>query len=86
MQFEPIFLQVLWQFLSARRSRDFRFSRGAFFAAAGGENRPNYFNNRPHFRKLQAFGSRLASLGGQFVLNFGRKNQLAILLLGKENF
>ncbi|MEK7604115.1 MAG: hypothetical protein AAB461_03310 [Patescibacteria group bacterium] len=26
------------------------------------------------------------SLGGQFVLNFGRKNQLAILLLGEENF
>jgi hypothetical protein len=31
-------------------------------------------------------GRRLVSLGGQFVLNFGRKNQLAILLLGKENF
>jgi hypothetical protein len=28
MQFEPIFLQVLWQFLSARRSRMFGFSRG----------------------------------------------------------
>ena len=63
------------------------------FAACGGENRPNYFKNRPHFRKPQAVGGRLASclagrraLGGQFVLNFGRKNQLAILRLGKENF
>jgi len=71
---------------SARRSRDFGISRGAYLAACGGENRPNYFKNRPHFRKAQGIGSRLASLGGQFVLNFGRKNQLAILLLGKENF
>ena len=44
------------------------------------------FSLGPHFRKLQGIGNRLASLGGQFVLNFGRKNQLAILLLGKENF
>ena len=95
MQFEPIFLHVLLQFLSARRSRDFGISRGAFLAPTQGrsENRPNYFKNRPHFRKAQGFGSRLAEfirriggLGGQFVLNFGRKNQLAILLLGKENF
>ena len=86
MQFEPVFLQVLWQFLLARRSRDFGISRGAFLAAVGGENRPNYFKNSPHFRKPQGIGARLASLGGQFVLNFGRKNQLAILFLGKENF
>ena len=86
MQSEPIFLQVLWQFLSARRSRDFGILRWAFLAACGGEMRPNYFKNRPHFRKRQGVGSRLASLGGQFVLNFGRKNQLAILFLGKENF
>jgi hypothetical protein len=58
MQSEPIFLQVLWQFLSERRSRSFGFSRGAFFAAAsGGENRPNYFKDRPHFRKPQVRGS-----------------------------
>jgi hypothetical protein len=44
------------------------------------------FPPRPHFRKAQGIGSRLASLGGQLVLNFGRKNQLAIMLLGKENF
>ncbi len=86
MRFEPIFLQVLWQFLSARRSRGFGISRGAFLAACGGENRPNYLKNRPHFRKAQGIGNRLASLGGQFVLDFGRKNQLAILLLGKEKF
>ena len=47
MQFKPIFLQVLWQFLSARQSRNFGISRGAFLAALGGENRPNYFKNRP---------------------------------------
>ena len=29
-------------------------------------------------RKLQARGLRLASLGGQFVLNFRGKNELAI--------
>jgi len=86
MQFEPIFLQVLWQFLSARRSGDFGILRGAFLAAFGGENRPNYFKNRPHFRKVQGIGIRLASLGGQFVLNFGRKNQLAILFFGKRKF
>ena len=87
MQLDPIFLQVLWQFLSARRSRDFGFSRGAFLAPPWrGENRPNYFKNRPHFRKAQGFGSRLASLGDQIVRFSGRKNQLAILLLGKEKF
>ena len=37
------------------------------------------FSIGPHFRKAQGIGSRLASLGGQLVLNFGRKNQLAIL-------
>jgi hypothetical protein len=71
---------------SARRSRDFGISRGDSLAAAGGENRPNYFKNRPPDRKMQARGSRLASLGGQFVLNFGRKNQLAILHFGKRKF
>jgi len=28
MQFEPIFLQVLWEFLSARRSREAMLSSG----------------------------------------------------------
>ena len=62
MQFEPIFLQVLWQFLSARRSGDFGILRGAFLAAFGGENRPNYFKNRPpkHIGTLRRRGvSRL---------------------------
>jgi hypothetical protein len=36
---------------SARRSRDFGFSQGAFLAAFGGENRPNYFKNRPQLQK-----------------------------------
>ena len=42
MKFEPIFLQVLWQFLSARRSRACGRS---FLAAAGGEMRSNYLKN-----------------------------------------
>src|SRR3989344_3799176 len=51
MQFEPIFLEILWQFLSARRSRDFGISRGPFLAPLWrGENRPNYFKNRPPFQ------------------------------------
>jgi len=81
-----VFRQVLWQFLSVRLRRLSDFLRGAFLAAFGGENRSNYFKNTAHFRKRQARGSRLASLGGQFVLNFGRKNQLAIPFLRKENF
>jgi len=77
------FYQVLWQFLSS----GFRFGIfGQILAACGGEMRPNYFKNRPPDRKLQARGGRLASLGDQIVRNFGRKNQLAVLLLGKENF
>ena len=83
MQFEPIFLQVLWQFLSS----GFRFGIfGQLLAAAGGEMSPNYFKNSPHNRKSQQVRVRLASLGDQIVRNFGRKNQLAVLLLGKENF
>jgi len=35
---------------------------------------------------LQVFKIRLASLGDQIVRNSGRKNQLAILFLEKENF
>ena len=37
------------------------------------------FSLGPPDRKLQARGSRLASLGDQIVKNFGRKKQLAIL-------
>ena len=81
-----VFQQVLWQFLSVRLHRLSKFSRGAFLAACGGENRSNYLKNTAHFRKRQVGDNRLASLGGQFVLNFGRKNQLAIPFLRKENF
>jgi len=38
MWFKPIFLQVLWQFLSSRRSRD--LLGWFFFAAEGGEKEP----------------------------------------------
>ena len=44
------------------------------------------FSLGPHFRKPQGIESRLASLGDQIVRFLERKNQLAILLLGKENF
>jgi len=87
------FYQVLWQFLSSGfrfpPSQSFGRAGGIFGqvpAACGGEMRPNYFKNRPPDRKLQARGSRLASLGDQIVRFSGRKKQLAILLLGKENF
>jgi len=77
------FYQVLWQFLSS----GFRFGIfGQVLAAAGGEMRPNYFKNRPPDRKLQARGSRLASLGDQIVRFSGRKKQLAILHFGKRKF
>jgi hypothetical protein len=73
-----VFLRVLLRFLSVRLRRISDFSRGAFLAVCGGENGSHYFNNTGHFRKTQARGSRLASLGGHFVLNFGGKNELAI--------
>ena len=72
-----VFHQVLWQFLSVRLRRIFGLFAGAFLAACGGENRSNYLKNTAHFRKRQVGDNRLASLGGQFVLNFERKNQLA---------
>ena len=37
-------------------------------------------------RKLQVLGARLASLGGQFVLNFRGKNELAVLKEEKKKF
>jgi len=73
-----VFLRILLRFLSVRLRRLSEFSRGAFLAAAGGENGSHYFKNTGHFRKRQARGSRLASLGGHFVLNFGGKNELAV--------
>jgi hypothetical protein len=71
------FYQVLWQFLSSRRSRS-NFG-GLAVAAVGGEMRSNYFKNTAPVRILQAISVRLASLGDQIVRNFGRKNQLAVL-------
>jgi hypothetical protein len=68
------FYQVLWQFLKSRRSRSNFW--GLAVAAAGGEMRSNYFQNRAPVRKCQV---RLASLGDQIVRNFERKNQLAVL-------
>jgi hypothetical protein len=81
-----VFLQVLWQFLSARLRRIFGFSRGAFLAAAGGEMRSDYFKNTAPVRKLQAVLVRLASLGDYFVRDFGGKNELAVSFGGKKNF
>ncbi|MBI2035514.1 MAG: hypothetical protein HYT12_02420 [Candidatus Liptonbacteria bacterium] len=81
-----IFLRVLLRFLSVWLHRLSDFSRGAFLAAAGGENGSHYFKNTGHLRKRQARGSRLASLGGHFVLNFGGKNELAVSFGGRKNF
>jgi len=73
------FYQVLWQFLRSRRSRS-NFG-GLAVAAAGGEMRSNYFQNRAPVRKSQISLARLASLGDQIVRDFGRKNQLSVLFL-----
>ncbi|OGF51521.1 hypothetical protein A3I27_01290 [Candidatus Giovannonibacteria bacterium RIFCSPLOWO2_02_FULL_43_11b] len=92
-----VFLRVLLRFLSVRlpacaeasagRRRISDFSRGAFLAPPWrGENGSHYFKNTGHFRKRQARGSRLASLGNHFVLNFGGKNELAISFGGRKNF
>ena len=78
-----VFIQVLWQFLSVRRSRNFAHP---FRAACGGENGSDYLYYPAPRRKLQVRGDRLASLGGQFVLDFGRKNQLAILNFARRKF
>ena len=50
------------------------------------QNRFGFRQTNAHNRKSQQVRVRLASLGDQIVRNFGRKNQLAVLLLGKENF
>jgi len=82
-----VFRQVLWQFLSVRLRRISDFSRGAFLAPPRrGENGSHYFKNTAHFRKAQVRGSRLASLGGHFVLNFRGKNELAVSFGGRKNF
>jgi len=81
-----VFLRVLLRFLSVRLRRISDFSRGDFLAACGGENGSDYFKNTAHFRKWQARGSHLASLGGHFVLNFGGKNELAVSFGGKKIF
>jgi len=48
--------------------------------------RSDYLQYTAPVRKLQARGVRLASLGGQFVLNFRGKNELAILKEEKKKF
>ena len=82
-----VFLRILLRFLSVRLRRFSDFARGAFIATLWrGENGSHYFKNTGHFRKTQARGSRLASLGGHFVLNFGGKNELAVSFGGRKNF
>ena len=92
--FEPIFYQVLWRFLSSGcrfpPSLKLRRTGGIFGQTLAppwrGEMRPNYFQYLPPDRKSQIHRVRLASLGDRIVRFSGRKKQLAILLLGKENF
>jgi len=93
MWFEPIFLQILWQFLRKNAASPLAGepqSQGLFLAATGGEIRSNYFKYTEPVRKSQRFMGRLASLGDQIERDFGRKNQLAVLSLiklkVKENF
>jgi hypothetical protein len=54
-------------------------------AAEGGEIRSSYFQNTPPIRNLQIRDVRLAPLGGQSVLFFGRKRK-GFINKGKRNF
>jgi hypothetical protein len=80
-----VFLQVLWQFLSARLRRNSDFSRGAFLAAAGGEMRSSYFKYSAPIRKSQCLAPPWAGLGDQIIRIFGLKTELAIFG-GKRKF
>ena len=72
--FEPMFFRAL-----------LRFSAGVLAAApTGGEMRSSYLKRSPHRWKAQVWISRLAALGGQNVLHFGVKNELAFV--GKRKF
>ena len=74
MQFEPVFLQVLWQFLSVRRSRDFRILRGALLAACGGEEiPPRKFGKaaEPHRSKPQKNPEK--NIGSNHILILGEE-------------
>ena len=71
--FEPMFF----------RAR-LRFSAGVLAAAPTGGESSSYFKRSPHRRKPQAHISRLAALGGHFVLHSRFKNELACV--GKRKF
>ncbi|OGL87496.1 hypothetical protein A3I40_02345 [Candidatus Uhrbacteria bacterium RIFCSPLOWO2_02_FULL_48_12] len=53
---------------SARRSCDFRISRGAFLAAFGGENCPNYLKNRPLLHQGSRFAREAKQVAVQALL------------------
>ena len=61
-----------------------RFRAGVLAAAPTGGESSSYLKRSPHRWKAQAWISRLAALGGQNVLHFRFKNELAFV--GKENF
>jgi len=65
------FYQVLWQFLSSRRSRS-NFG-GWPSPPQAAKNVRTIFRIEHQVRILQAFWCRLTSLGDQIVGNFGRK-------------
>src|SRR3989344_91794 len=75
--FEPICFQVLWQFgmFAAEPLTSSACPIRAAHSAARTEFRSSYFKNTPPIRISQARGSRLASLGGQFVLFLERKRK-----------
>ncbi|OGG13066.1 hypothetical protein A2773_01130 [Candidatus Gottesmanbacteria bacterium RIFCSPHIGHO2_01_FULL_39_10] len=54
-------------------------------SAARTEISSSYFQNTPPVGIFQVRGSRLASLGGQFVFIFGRKRK-GFINKGKRNF
>jgi hypothetical protein len=71
--FEPMLFRAL-----------LRFSAGVLAATPTGGESSSYLKRSPHRWKAQARGSRLAALGGHFVLHFRFKNELASV--GKRKF
>ena len=71
--FEPMFFRAL-----------LRFSAGVLAAAPTGGESSSYLKRSPHRWKAQALAGRLAALGGQNVLYFRFKNELAFV--GKRKF
>ena len=84
-----VFLRAPWRFSAERPRRVRHFLRRLHRAAArhlGGAAGSSYFKYSGPDRKLQAGTGRLASLGGQSVLQFRAEFELAISHSGKMHF